>query len=146
MDDGSSRVGRRAHVRRVRIAIGVAALAGLGVAGCSGGGDSSSSKPTTTVSHGTHLDLRLGDVSAASAGPALTVSSGQSQRVLDVLDAYVKDATVQPLRSGKPTTADLSTVFDATTLTPATTTDRGVVLDEGLPKVTGDLDIVSSPI
>jgi hypothetical protein len=37
-------------------------------------------------------------------------------------------------------------VFDGTTLTPATTTDRGVVLDESLPKVTGKLDIVAQPV
>src|SRR5438552_242579 len=130
MDDGSPRVGRRDHLRHVRVAIGLSVLAALGVAGCSGGGDSSSSSKaatTTTVVHGAHVDLRLGDVSAASAGPAVTVSSAQSQRVLDLLAAYVKDATVQPLRSGKPATADLSAVFDPITLTPATTTDRGVV-------------------
>ena len=40
----------------------------------------------------------------------------------------------------KPATADFGAVFDATTLASATTTDRGVLLDEGLPKVTGDLD------
>ena len=53
---------------------------------------------------------------------------------------------MQPLRSAKPATADLAAVFDPTTLAPATTTDRGVVFDEGLPKVTGDLDVVSQPI
>ena len=46
----------------------------------------------------------------------------------------------------RPPTADLATLFDAATLTPATTTDRAVVLDEGLPKVTGDLDVVSTPV
>ena len=81
-----------------------------------------------------------------SAGPPVTVTPEQSQAVLDVVGTYVKDATVQPLRSAKPATADLAGVFDATTLTPATTTDRGVVFDEGLPKVTGDLDVVSQPI
>ena len=53
---------------------------------------------------------------------------------------------MQPLRSGAPATADLATVFDATTLASASTTDRGVVLDEGLPKVTGDLTWSSPPI
>jgi hypothetical protein len=74
------------------------------------------------------------------------VSPEQAQQVLDVLTTYVKDATVQPLRSGKPATADLAKVFDATTRAPATTSDRGVVFDEGLPKVTGDLDVVSFPV
>ena len=93
------------------------------------------------------MDLPLGDVSADSAGATRdgdpgAVASGARR----ASSTYVKDATVQPLRSAKPATADLAAVFDPTTLAPATTTDRGVVLDEGLPKVTGDLDVVSQPI
>ena len=132
--------------RRVAVAAGLVVLvAALGLAGCSGGDDSSSA-PTTTLSHGTKVELPLGDVSAASSGPPVTVSPEQSQAVLGVLATYVKDAIVQPLRTAKPATADLATIFDATTLTPATTTDRGVVFDEGLPKVTGDLEVVGQPI
>ena len=37
-------------------------------------------------------------------------------------------------------------MFDAATLASATTTDRGVMLDEGLPKVTGDLDVTAQPV
>jgi hypothetical protein len=145
MDDGIRRTTWRLGGRG-RAAIGFAVIAALGLAACSGGGSDSSSKPTTTVAKGTHLEMKLGDVSAASAGPAVTVSAEQAQQVLDALTTYVKDATVEPLRSGKPAKADLAAVFDATTLTPATTTDRGVVFDEGLPKVIGDLDVVSSPV
>jgi hypothetical protein len=149
MDDPgspSARHSRPRSRRRIGVAAGlVTVVAVLGLAGCSGGGDSSAA-PTTTISRGTKVDLPLGDVSAASAGPAVAVTPAQSQAVLDVLSTYVKDATVQPLRSAKPATADLTAVFDPTTLTPATTTDRGVVFDEGLPKVTGDLDVVSQPI
>jgi hypothetical protein len=124
----------------------VTLVAVVALAGCSGGGDSSSPPPTTRASRATKIDLPLGDVSAASSGPAATVSSEQSQAVLDVLVNYVKDTTVQPLRSAKPASADLAAVFDPTTLTPATTTDRGVVFDEGLPRVTGDLEVVGQPI
>ncbi len=148
--DGPGSPSARHSRPRLRCRIGVAAglvtfVAVLGLAGCSGGDDSSAA-PTTTISRGTNVVLPLGDVSAASSGPPVTVTPEQSQAVLDVVSTYVKDATVQPLRSAKPATADLAAVFDATTLTPATTTDRGVVFDEGLPKVTGDLDVVSQPI
>jgi hypothetical protein len=150
MDGSGSRLAPRARPhprRRLAVATGLATLVvALGLAGCSGGDDSSSSKPTTTTSHSTNVDLRLGDVSAASSGQPATVSPEQSQAVLDALGTYVQDTTVQPLRSAKPASADLGAVFDATTLTPATTTDRGVVFDEGLPRVTGDLDVVSEPI
>jgi hypothetical protein len=141
MSDGFHRFPRR------MAASGLALLAGLGLAACSGGGASdSASEPTTTISRVTHVDVPLGDVSADSAGPPAAVSPEQAQQVLDLLTTYVQDATVKPLRSGAPATADLATVFDAATLAPATTTDRGVVFDEGLPKVTGDLDVVSSPV
>jgi hypothetical protein len=146
MDHANSRSAHRDRRLRVRTAIGCSLVAALGLAACSGGDSGSADKPTTTISHGTRVEVPLGDVSADSAGPPATVTPEQSQRVLDVMTAYVKDAIVQPLRSGAPATADLAAVFDPTTLTPATTTDRGTVFDEGLPKVTGDLDVVSSPV
>jgi hypothetical protein len=150
MDGRGSRLARRMRTRsrrRVVLTTGLVTLvAALGIAGCSGGDGSSSSKPTTTTSRATNVDLPLGDVSADSAGAPAAVSPEQSQAVLAVLSTYVQDVTVQPLRSAKPASADLASVFDATTLAPATTTDRGVVFDEGLPRVTGDLDVVGQPV
>jgi hypothetical protein len=123
----------------------VAVVCALGATGCSGGGDDSAS-PTTTVAPGTRLELPLGTVTADSAGAPVSVTPEQSQRILDALTTYVKAATVQPLRSGKPATADFAGVFDPATLGTATTSDRGVVLDEGLPRVTGDLDVEAQPV
>ncbi len=133
----------------VTIVVLVFALGGgLALASCSGGGDDSgsASPTTTTAAPVTKVDLALGDVSADSAGAPVTIAADQSQHVLDALTSYVKGATVQPLRSAKPATADFGAVFDATTLASATTTDRGVLLDEGLPKVTGDLTVTSQPV
>jgi hypothetical protein len=150
MEGPGSRFARRLRsrpCRRVAVSAGLVTLvAALGLAGCSGGDDSSSSNPTTTTSRATNIDLPLGEVSAASSGPPVEVSSAQSQAVLDVLGTYVQDTTVQPLRSAKPASADLAAVFDATTLTPATTTDRAAVFDEGLRRVTGALDVVGQPV
>ena len=87
-----------------------------------------------TAAPKTNVDITLGDVSADSAGAPVTIAADQSQHVLDALTTYVKGATVQPLRSAKPATADFGAVFDAATLASATTTDRGVMLDEGLPR------------
>ncbi len=115
------------------------------VAGSGGGNDQAS--PTVPVTaKKDNVSLPLGDVSADSAGAPVTVTPEQSQQVMDVLGDYVKEATVQPLRSGAPATGDFATVFDAGTLAQATTTDRGVVLDEGLPEVTGTLDVSAQPI
>jgi len=137
---------RRARRRWVTVTVVVLALGGA-LAGCSGGDDTKSASPTTTtVAAATKVDIALGDVSADSAGAPVTIAADQSQHVLDAITTYVKGATVEPLRSGKPATADFGAIFDATTLASATTTDRGVLLDEGLPKVTGDLTVTSQPV
>jgi hypothetical protein len=132
----------------VAVAIGVVVVLGAGIAlaSCSGGGDDKASSNTTSAPRTTTVDLTVGDVSADSAGPAVTISPDQSQAVLDVLTTYVKGAMVEPLRSGQPATADFGAVFDPTTLASATTTDRGVLFDEGLPKVTGDLTVTAPPV
>lgn len=146
-----SRTHRRRTRRRwvlVTVAVVVVALGGgLALASCSGGDDTDSAKPTTTTAAPTtNVDIPLGDVTADSAGAPVTIAADQSQHVLDALTTYVKGATVQPLRTGKPATADFGGVFDAATLATATTADRGVLLDEGLPKVTGDLQATAQPV
>jgi hypothetical protein len=146
MDDRSPPSRARARAARVSAATAFALLTTLGLAACSGGDSDSTAKPTTTLSRATNVDVPLGEVAADSAGPPLNVGTQQAQEILDLLTTYVNDATVQPLRSGAPATADLAMLFDPATLTPATTTDRAVVLDEGLPKVTGTLDVVSTPV
>jgi hypothetical protein len=154
MDDGAPiRMStRRRRARRRRVAVTTALVltlvlvAGIVAASCSGGGGSDAAKSTTTTKPETKIDIPLGDVSADSAGAPVTVSADQAQRVLDAVTTYVKGATVQPLKSGKPATADFGAVFDPTTLASATTTDRGVVLDEGLPKVTGNLTVTAQPV
>jgi hypothetical protein len=153
MDPGSttrSRARRRRTRRRVAtlgvVVVVVVLGAGVALASCSGGGGADASKTTTTAAPKTTVDIPLGDVSSDSAGGTVTVAADQSQHVLDALLTYVKGAMVQPLRSGKPATADFGAVFDPTTLASATTTDRGVLLDEGLPEVTGDLTVKAQPV
>ena len=155
MDDGSP-LRTRAHDRRARrrrlsrsvsAVVVIAVFAAIALASCSGGDESSDTKKaTTTTKAETKVDITLGPVSADSAGLPATVSADQSQRVLDAITTYVKGAMVQPLLSGKPATADFGGVFDPTTLASATTTDRAVVLDEGLPKVTGNLTVTAPPV
>jgi hypothetical protein len=119
--------------------------AGIALASCSGGGGGSDETQTTRAPT-TSVDIPLGAVTADSAGAPVAVAPDQSQHVLDAITAYVKGATEQPLRTGKPTTADFATVFDPNTLASATTTDRGVLFDEGLPRVTGDLTVKAQPV
>jgi hypothetical protein len=141
---------RRARRRRAVVAtttvLAVVLVAGVVIASCSGGGGDDQAKSTSTTKAGTTIEIPLGDVTADSAGAPVTVSTDQSQHVLDAVTTYVKGATVQPLQSGKPATADFGAVFDPTTLATATSADRAVVLDEGLPKVTGNLTVKAQPV
>jgi hypothetical protein len=122
------------------------ALAVTGIVGGSDNRSSTSSRVSASNASATTVDLSIGDVAADSAGAPATVSADDAKAVLAQLDEYVRNATVNPLRSGAPSSADLASVFDANTLTTATTTDRGVVFDEGLAKVTGRLAVTTTPI
>jgi hypothetical protein len=141
---------RRARRRTLTLVVVVLVLvlgAGVALASCSGGGGDDKAAPTSTsAAPKTNVDIRLGDVTADSAGAPVTISGEQSQQVLDALTTYVKGATVSPLRSGKPASADFGAIFDANTLMSAMTTDRGILLDEGMPKVTGDLTVTAQPV
>jgi len=141
---------RRRRSRRRAWVVGTVLLvvvlgAGVALASCSGGGGSDAAKTTTSAAPKTTVNLALGGVSADSAGAPVTIAADQSQQVLDALTTYVKGAIVQPLRTGKPATADFAAIFDPTTLASATTTDRGVLFDEGLPQVTGALTVNAQP-
>jgi hypothetical protein len=144
MDTGSPPRSRAR--RRFPVIVVVALGAALTLAGCSGGGGADAANTTTSAPPKTTVDIPLGAVSSDSAGAPVTVAADQSLDVLDALTTYVKGALVQPLRSGQPATADFGAVFDPTTLASATTSDRGVLLDEGLPKVTGDLTVTAQPV
>ena len=147
------------HTRRRRwisVAVGATVVAAialvlaltLGGSGDGGSGSKHSAQPVTTAAPrvGDHVSLVLGDVSADGVGPAATVSPQQSHQVLDLVGRYVKAATVAPLRSAQPVTGDLSTVFDPAALAQVNGADRAIALDEGLPKVTGNLNVVAKPV
>ena len=145
-----TRARRRRSRRRawvvVTVLVATVLVAAVALASCSGGGgDSDASKTTTTAAPKTTVDLQLGDVTADSAGAPVTIAPDQSQKVLDALTTYVKGGSVEPLRTGQPATADFGAIFDPTTLASVTTTDRGVMFDEGLPKVTGNLTVTAQP-
>jgi hypothetical protein len=137
--------------RRNRIVL-ASALALLVFAGvvvaivASGGGDDKGQQSTGTATRDTTtVDLPIGDVSTASAGPNANFSAAQAADLVKVIRAYVDDAIVTPLRSGGEP-ADLSTVFDQGTLARVTGPDKPVMTDAGMPKVEGPLTVRSQPI
>jgi hypothetical protein len=78
-------------------------------------------------------------VQGATAPPEL------ADQVMSVIGEYVDNGIVPGLRTGKVQDADLSTAFDAAALAKLAGDDRGVLLDEGLPKAVGKLTITSPP-
>lgn len=154
MDEPTSRAERRAHSRgrsRVWVIAGGALVAVIAIAlGAvllsSGGGESSnaSKAPPVTVAK-TNVTLAAGDVSADSVGAPVTVSPEVVKATIDSIGTYLKVATVDPLRSAKPA-ADLSAVFNQAALARVIGVDRSALVDEGLPQVAGELDVVATPV
>jgi len=119
-------------------------IIGLGVyllLGLTGG----STEPTYTASESVNL----------TAGPTTlhtgtfiggTFSPDVSAAVMTTLGAYAESAMVTPLRKGKPASDALANVFDAPALARLSGPDRTVVLDEGLPRAVGKIDVSSPPI
>jgi hypothetical protein len=155
MDEAPSRAERRDSSRkRNRLLLGIGgvvvvlAIIAAAIALAGGGSDNTTKAAgaaSTTAAPQTNVSLQLGDVSAASAGPPAQLTPQQSQAVLAVINSYLTTATVDPLRSAKPA-GDLSTLFGAGALAQVTGPDRAVMVDEGLPKVTGNLDVTSQPV
>jgi hypothetical protein len=158
MEPAASRADRRESQRaaakrrrRIGVAVGGAVLVIAVIAAAVvafGGGSSSDDATKTTTSNagpGVTITLEAGDIATDSAGPATSLSPAQAQQVLATVRAYVDGAVVKPLRSGEPV-GDLSAVFDAGTLARVTGIDRAVMLEEGLPKVTGDIAVTGKPV
>jgi hypothetical protein len=157
MDGSPTRVERRAQEKR-RSRVGLAVAAGVVVvvaavvvgilvssggddSGDGGGGGESASRPVAN----TNVTLEAGEVTADSAGPPVTVTPEIADGVIDLIGNYLEIATVEPLRNAQPA-GDLSGVFDVNALARVNGADRGVIVDEGLPEVTGDLDVIAKPV
>lgn len=76
-------------------------------------------------------------VHAYQAAPDLLAQAGS--HLQGVLDRYLNNAVVGPLRSGRPA-GDLSNLFVSDVLPRLLGPDRGALLDEGLPPV-DDLNV-----
>ncbi len=79
----------------------------------------------------TAFRLVSAEVAAWNAPPEFP--DGARAGVQAVLDRYLTDAVLKPLRSGGPA-GDLSAVFAPSTLERVNGSDRAALVDEGLPK------------
>ena len=147
-DDGS-RGGRprrpcdRGVVAAVLI-VGAGAAFALGA--FSGGDDGGSEEAAPKISN--NVDLQDGTGPGVLAGGSVpmarTCRPELTERIHTVIGEYVDNGIVAGLRSGKVKDADLTDAFDEAALARLKGDDRGVLLDEGLPKATGKLSITSN--
>jgi hypothetical protein len=153
MTETPSRSERREQSRkrsRVGLAVGIAVVVVIAVVVgalvfSSGGDDSKATPSASSAAAHTKVTLDAGDVTADSVGAPVTVPPEVTQAAMDTIGSYVKIATVNPLRTAKPA-ADLAEVFDPAALARVISVDRAALVDEGLPKVTGDIEVVAKPV
>ena len=154
MDDGLTRAERRAQSRpssRTGLVVGavvvvlIAVAVGAVLVLSGGSSDDAEDAAGARQVANTDISIEAGEVTADSAGPPVSVSPEQATAVIDLIGDYVETAIVKPLRTGQPA-GDLAGVFDATALTRAQGVDRAALVDEGLPKVTGNLTVTATPV
>ena len=145
-DDGAGGGRRRglviAGVVAAVLIVGVGAAFALGAfSGGDDGGEKAAPEATTNV------DLQQGDVIVywPGLGPQPVNPADLPDQVMGAIGEYVDNGIVAGLRTGKVKDGDLSGAFDDAALAPLKGDDRGVVLDEGLPKAEGALRIESNP-
>ena len=147
-DDGATGGRRRglviAGVVAAVLIVGVGAAFALGAfsgGDDGGGGEEAAPKATNNV------DLQQGEVTVywPGLGPQNPTPPELPDQVMTAIGEYVDNGIVAGLRSGKVKDADLSSAFDEAALARLKSDDRGVVLDEGLPKAEGPLRVESNP-
>ena len=142
----TARPGRKKSSRRglIIMVVVIGPIIGLGVYLLLGLTEGSTG-PTYTASESVNLaagPTAMNTVSFAGG----TFSPDVSAAVMTTLGEYAESAMVTPLRKGKPASAALANVFDAPALARLSGPDRTVVLDEGLPRAVGKIDVSSPPI
>ena len=142
----TARPGRKKSSRRglIIMVVVIGPIIGLGVYLLLGLTEGSTG-PTYSASESVNLaagPTAMNTVSFAGG----TFSPDVSAAVMTTLGEYAESAMVTPLRKGKPASAALANVFDAPALARLSGPDRTVVLDEGLPRAVGKIDVSSPPI
>jgi hypothetical protein len=132
-----------AGVIAVVLVVGIGAAFALGV--FSSGGDDGEEAVAPKVSNNVELQEGQVEVYWPGFGPGGNVAAPElPARIHTVIGEYVDHGIVAGLRTGKVKDADLADAFDEAALARLKGDDRGVLLDEGLPKATGKLTITSN--
>jgi hypothetical protein len=97
-----------------------------------------------TVSIG-DVELVVGEVRNENAGPPAQLAPEVQAQVMTTVGAYVEGALLDVVREGEPG-RDLATAFDAFAAARLDGPDRAVLLEEGLPELTGDFEPSAQPV
>lgn len=135
------RASRRSRILALLGALLAVVLIGLTVWAVFLRGDSSEG----TGPHGTKVEVPAGEVFGDTVGEPLPFPEDQRQLLVEQVKNYVETASVEPLRSGLPATG-LEQVFDAGAVLSLRGPDGTVLLDQGLPTVTGKLTAIAQPV
>ena len=120
--------------RAVSMVIVVALAVVLGA--CSGGSAKAhTTKPARITSS---VALKLTTTNVESAGPAVAFPADVRDQAAQVVNTYVEDAVVAPLRTGV-SDPKLTQVFASDAAARLTGPDRAVLTDDGVEKATGSI-------
>ena len=107
---------------------------------------SSREKITPTFKASTAVDLKPGPTQVRAVAFSNDFPADTQSHVLSTLGAYVEKGVVAPLRTAKAVDTDLATIFDAGAKARLVGVERGIVLDEGLPKAIGKIGVTTPPV
>ena len=103
------------------------------------------SSPRTKKSVSANVKLTLGGIQNANAGAPATLGDDAANQIMAAVGQYVDRGLVAPVKTGKPPT-DVSGLFDAGTQAAIQGPDKGVLFENGQPKLTGDFKPAADPV
>jgi hypothetical protein len=106
-----------------------------------GAGDKNSTKKITI----SDLELTVGGLYNANAGPPVAFPPEGQTAVMETLGAYVQGGLINPVTEGE-VPEELAQYFDAGTTARLEGPDRAVLFDEDLPELTGSFTPLAQPV
>ena len=105
-------------------------------------GGSSPSKKSVSA----NVKLTLGGIQNANAGAPATLGADAANQIMAAVGQYVDKGLIAPIKTGKPHTGDVASLFDAGTQAAIQGPDKGVLFENGQPKLTGDFKPAAEPV
>ena len=104
------------------------------------------SSPSTKKSVSANVKLTLAGIQNANAGAPATLGDDAANQIMAAVGQYVDKGLIAPVKTGKPPTGDVAGLFDAGTQAAIQGPDKGVLFENGQPKLTGDFKPAAEPV